>query len=134
MAEFMEMKGLTELSKREGFRDNETDRSHSVTKETIIRTLTEKKWQQNHPNHHNADSYCCLTRSEQITLFRLRTGQNRLNVHLFHKLKTDRSEMCPWDTVPMTTEHLFQHCSLHDDLSSECHMAGNDNPETEVLW
>ena len=24
------------------------------------------------------------------------------------------SEMCPWDTAPVTTEHMLQHCPQHD--------------------
>ena len=89
-------------------------------KKTIIRTLTEKKWQLQHPNHNKSDSsYHCLTRSEQVILFRLRTEHNRLNAHLFHKLKIGPSEMCPCDTDPVTTEHLIQHCPLHNGLRGD---------------
>ena len=38
------------------------------------KTLTEKKWQQQHPSHNKSESYYCPTRSEQVILFRLRPG------------------------------------------------------------
>ena len=88
-------------------------------KKTIIRTPTEKKWQQQHPNHRKAESYDLLTRSEQVFPFRLHAGHDRLNAHLFHRLKICLSEMCPCDIVPMTTEHFLQHCPLHVGLRGD---------------
>ena len=57
-----------------------------------------------------------LNHCTSVILFRLRTGHNRLNAHLLHKLKTGQSQMCPCDTAKMTTEHFLQHCPLHNGL------------------
>ena len=39
-----------------------------------------------HPRYNKADPYYLLTRREQVTVFRLRTGHNRLNYHLYSGL------------------------------------------------
>ena len=52
---------------------------------------------------------------EQVILFRLRTEHNRLNAHIYNKLKVGESEMCPCN-ADMTTEYLLQHCQLYDAL------------------
>ena len=49
-----------------------------------------------------------------VNLFRLRIAHNRLNAHLYSKLKVGESEMCPCNADIMTVEHLLQHCQLHD--------------------
>ena len=48
-----------------------------------------------HPRFNRYDSYHLLTRSEQVAIFRLRTGHTRLNYHLFNKLKIGQSDKCP---------------------------------------
>ena len=53
---------------------------------------------------------------EQVILFRLRTGHNRLNAHMYNKFKVGESEMCPCNADIMTAEHLLQHCRLHDAM------------------
>ena len=80
----------------------------------VIKTIFRRKWSQQHPDHSQSDSYQLLNRSDQVVLFRLRTGHNRLNAHMFRKLKIGQSEMCPCGTAPMTTEHLLQECPLQD--------------------
>ena len=41
---------------------------------------------------------------------------NRLDAHMYNKSKAGESEMCPCNADIMTTEHLQQHCRLHDAL------------------
>ena len=65
-------------------------------------------------NH--SDSLHRLNRPEQIILFKLRTGHNRLNAHMYSKFKVGESEMCPCNADIMTAEHLLQHCQLHDAM------------------
>ena len=57
-----------------------------------------------------------LNRTEQVIMFRLRTGHNRLNAHMYNKFKAGESEMCPCTADIMTVEHLLQHCRLHDAM------------------
>ena len=35
---------------------------------------------------------------------------------MYNKFKVGESEMCPCNADIMTTEHLLQHCRLHDAL------------------
>jgi ribonuclease HI len=53
---------------------------------TIIKSLFK--------THQQQDSYHQLTRSDQATIFRLRTGHNRLNQHLNRVMKIMSSPMC----------------------------------------
>ena len=62
--------------------------------------------------------YYSLSRADQVIILRLRTGHNRLNAHLYNKMRIGQSEMCPCNTATMTTEHILQHCPLHDVLRS----------------
>ncbi|CAC5373543.1 unnamed protein product [Mytilus coruscus] len=62
------------------------------------------------------DSYHQLTRSEQTTIFRLRTGHNRLNQHLYKVMKVVPSPMCPCGEAEQNTAHLLQSCNIHQAL------------------
>ncbi|CAG2245305.1 unnamed protein product [Mytilus edulis] len=75
---------------------------------TIIKSLFNTPQQQ--------DSYHQLTRSEQTTIFRLRTGHNRLNQHLHKVMKVVPSPMCPCGEAEQDTAHLLQSCNLHQAL------------------
>ena len=57
-----------------------------------------------------------LNRPEQVILFRLRTGHNKLNAHMYNNFKVGESEMCPCNADIMTAEHLLQHCRLPDAM------------------
>ena len=60
--------------------------------------------------------YYLLTRRQQVTVFRLRTGHNRLNYHLYSKLRIGHTEQCPCGTGSQTTEHLLQFCPTYEPL------------------
>ena len=95
------------------------DRYTSYTDEkTIIKTFSKEKWKLQHPNSNQSDSHYTLSRTQQVILFRLRTGHghNRLNAHMCSKFKVGESEMCRCNADIMTAEHLLQHCQLHDAL------------------
>ena len=81
-----------------------------------INPLQEKKWRQQHPNYNQPYSLHKLNRPEQVILFRLRTGHNRLNAHMYNKFKVGESEMCACNADIMTAEHLLQHCRLYDAI------------------
>ena len=49
-------------------------------------------------------------------ILRLRTGHNKLNSHLYHKLKIGQTDMCPCGTGAMTAGHILQECPLQDEL------------------
>lgn len=105
---------------KEGGKLDQTDTSVPYKDEkTIVRSIVQKRWSQQHPAYNKNDSYHILSRADQVIILRLRTGHNRLNAHLYNKLKIGQSEMCPCHTAAMTTEHLLQHCHLHDALRNE---------------
>ena len=100
---------------KEGAHKEQTDRSTSYEEaKTLVKAKQQKQWRQQHPRHNSADPYHLLPRREQVVIFRLRTGHNRLNYHLFSKLHIGQSEQCPCGTGSQTTEHLLQSCPLHE--------------------
>ncbi|GFR87634.1 RNA-directed DNA polymerase from [Elysia marginata] len=50
---------------------------------TLINSTLDSHWRQEHPQHNSKDAIHNLSRAEQVTIFRLRTGHNRLKHHLF---------------------------------------------------
>ena len=82
----------------------------------IITNKQHSKWRHKHPRYNKADPYYLLTRWEQVTVFRLRTGHNRLNYHLYSKLRIGHTEQCPCGTGSQTTEHLLQSCPTYEPL------------------
>ena len=73
-------------------------------------------WRHGHPRYSRAGPCCLLTRREQVTVFRLRTGHNRLNYHLYSKLRIGHTEQCPCGTGSQTTEYLLQFCPTYEPL------------------
>ena len=83
---------------------------------TIFNSKQHSKWRHKHPWYNKADPYYLLTRREQVTVFRLRTGHNHLNYHLYSKLRIGHTEQCPCGTGSQTTEHLLQSCPIYKPL------------------
>ena len=84
---------------KEGSTQEQEDKSTSFSEaKTIIKAKQQKKWMHQHPSYNRADPYHLLTRREQVTVFRLRTGHNRLNHHLYTKLRIGQTEQCPCRT------------------------------------
>ena len=103
------------LPGREASWNKSSDTPLTLMKRPSSKPSPRKKWSQQHPNYKQSDSIHKLNRPEQVILFRLRTGHNRLNAHMYKKFKVGESEMCPCNADIMTAEHLLQHCRLHDD-------------------
>ena len=92
---------------KDGAREEQTN--NAVTYEemkTIIKSL--------HKPVKAQGTYLKLNRREQVMIFRLRTGHNRLNFHM-HRLRLVKSPKCPCGTADQTAEHVLNHCpALHD--------------------
>ena len=59
----------------EGTTKEQVDRSTSYPEvKTILKAKQHSKWRHKHPRYNKADPYYLLTRREQVTVFRLRTG------------------------------------------------------------
>lgn len=97
-----------ELAKH-GAEKEQEDNAVSLTElNTITRALFRSPAQK--------DSLHLLTRPEQVTIFRLRTGHNRLNKHLHSKLKVVPSPMCPCGEAEQDTLHILQDCGSFKNL------------------
>ena len=82
---------------KKGTTKEQVDRSTSYPAvKTILKARLHNKWRHEHPLYNKADPYPCylLTRREQVTVFRLRTGHNRFNYHLYSKLRIGHTEQC----------------------------------------
>ena len=93
---------------------NNTCATYEETK-TLIKKKYRKKWEKEHPGHNNEDAYHKLGREEQVLIFRLRTGHNRLRHHLFNKMKIGTTDLCNCGTAAMTAEHLMQECPTFEE-------------------
>ena len=72
------------------------------------------------PPRQEPDDYHLLNRAGQTIIFRLRTGHNRLNYHMYTKLKIGRTPLCACETAPQTSQHILQACPLLDSEREKC--------------
>ena len=86
---------------------------------TAIKTSQHLKWLQKHPRHNPNDPYHSLTRWEQVIIFRLRTGHNRLNYHLYTRFHIGESDQCLCRTGSQTAVHFLQSCPITEALRRE---------------
>ena len=102
------------LAKR-GAEMAQTDRMTTFKEaKTLVKAIQHSRWLQQHPKFERSDPYYQLSRNEQVIIFRLRTGHNRMKHHLFHKFHIGETDQCPCQTGAMTTEHLLEICPLHE--------------------
>ena len=102
---------------KEGTTKVQVDRSTSYPEvKTVLKAKQHSKWRHKHPRYNKADPYYLLTRQEQVAVFRLRTGHNRISYHLYSKLRIGHTEQCPCGTGSQTTEHLLQSCPIYEPL------------------
>ena len=76
---------------------NQEDRYTSYTHEKT-KTLSKKNGNSNTQPLTSQTAPPKLNRPEQVILFRLRTGHNKLNGRMYSKFKVGESEMCPRQT------------------------------------
>ena len=100
---------------KEASRSEQTDEATSYEEEkTLIKRKQQELWKRMHPNNDKKDPYYQLTRQEQVIIFRLRTGHNRLRRHLYNKLKIGDTDRCQCGEDIQDTEHILQACSLYN--------------------
>ena len=85
---------------------------------TVIKSFIARKWHQKHPDFNPTDGCHYLDRTDQVILIRLRTGHNRMNAHMYSKLKIGQM-IAVLVTAPITSQHLLQDCPLHDVVRQE---------------
>ena len=98
----------------EGSLKDQTNQETSYEEaKTLIKRHQKKKWLESHPGHSKKDPYHNLDRGEQVKIFRLRTGHNRLRHHLHTKFRIGTTGLCPCNEALMTAEHILQECRIH---------------------
>lgn len=102
-----------ELAKRGAEKEQEPNAVSLAEMNTITKALFRTPAQK--------DSIHLLTRPQLVTIFRLRTGHNRLNKHLHSKLKVVPSPMCPCGEAEQDALHILQEC-------------GNFRLQREAIW
>ena len=85
----------------------------SLIKETSI-----LKWKEKHPHHDKKDPIYKLPRKEQVTIFRLRSGHNRLREHMY-KIKLADSPICSCHTEKQNAEHILMTCPLYNNARKD---------------
>ena len=94
---------------KEGAKGTQTEQEMSYhEKTTIIKSLFRKAPEK--------DDYHLLSREDQVTILRLRTGHNRLNAHMYRKLKLVPSAACSCQQGDQTAEHILQTCPILTSL------------------
>ncbi|KAK7101730.1 hypothetical protein V1264_020067 [Littorina saxatilis] len=83
---------------------------------TIIKSLLKPPPPPPPPTH---DSYHQLSRPEQVVIFRLRTGHNRMQQYLHKKLRAVPSPMCPCGDAEQDAAHILQDCRNLQPLRRE---------------
>ena len=102
---------------KEGTTKEQVDRSTSYPEvKTILKAKQHSKWRHKHPRYNKADPYYLVTRQDQVTAFRLRTGHNHLNFHLYSKLPIGHTEQCPSRAGSQTTVHLLRSCPIYGPI------------------
>ena len=79
---------------------------------TILKAKQHSKWSLEHPRCNKIDPYYLLTRREQVTVFRLRTGHNRLYHHLYFSLNaasTRSVSLWYWQSGNRTSAVVLPH-------------------------
>jgi hypothetical protein len=87
---------------------------------TLSKSRYKGKWEKEHQGYNKEDWYYQFNREEQVTIFRLCTGQNRLRQHMFSKLKIDTTDMsiCGLDKISASTTNVsYSKCSARTDMA-----------------
>ena len=82
---------------------------------TIIKRNSKKNWLESHRDYNKKDPYHHLSREDQVIIFRLRTGHNKLHSHL-KRLNLCPSDACLCGHAPMAAEHILQDCHNFDNI------------------
>ena len=59
-----------------------------------------------------------LSHADQVTIFRLRCGHNRLRCHMFNCFKVGETARCECGADKQDAQHILQDCILYSDQRS----------------
>ena len=84
---------------------------------TQVKAAIHQRWLEKHPSFSKDDAFHKLSREKQTIVYRLRTGRNRLNKHMYTKFKTGTTPNCPCGNVAPTSEHTL--LPTHSELRQQ---------------
>jgi len=93
----------------------EDEQGENAVSTTEMKTIIKSLYRPQQPR----DSYHQLPRPDQVVIFRLRTGHNRLLHHLHKKMHLVPSPRCPCGEADQTAEHVLQDCRSFSALREE---------------
>ena len=85
---------------------------------TIIKNCFNTSWKKRMNVEKEKDYLETLDRTQQVIIFRVRTGHCRLLSHLY-RLRLAHTDGCPCGTDSQTPEHILQSCPSHNTLRQE---------------
>ena len=74
------------------------------------------KWEESHPEYNKQDGVHCLNRRGQTTIFRPRTGHNRLKYHSHKIFKVGETDLCSCGQGAETAQNVPQDCRLYNNV------------------
>ncbi|GFR79424.1 RNA-directed DNA polymerase from [Elysia marginata] len=103
------------LAKESGMMEQIQHKPSYNEAKTLMNSALDCHWRQEHSQHNSKDAIHKRSRAEQITIFRLRTGHNRLKHHLFSRFRIGDGPNCPCGANHQDAKHVLQDCPLLDD-------------------
>ena len=85
---------------------------------TIINATIDKRWKETHPQYDKKDHIYNLSHADQVTIFRLRCGHNRLRCHMFNCFKVGETARYECGADKQDAQHILQDCILYSDQRS----------------
>ena len=79
---------------------------------TTIQAAINNRWRAQHPQYNSKDPIHSLPRHDQVMIFRLRNGHNKLRHHMHSRLKVGDSSGCPCGEPRQDGSHILQDCTL----------------------
>ena len=85
---------------------------------TTIQAAINSRWRAQHPQYNSKDPIHSLPRHDQVMIFRLRNGHNKLRHHMY-SLVGDSSG-CPCGEPRQDASHILQDCTLFKKQGTGC--------------
>ena len=85
---------------------------------TIINATIDERWKETHPQYDKKDHIYNLSHADQVTIFRLRCGHNRLRCHMVNCFKVGETARCECGADKQDAQHILQDCILYSDQRS----------------
>ena len=82
---------------------------------SLIKAERKQTWLHAHPEYNKRDPIRDLHRDEQVAIFRLRCGHNRLRQHMYRMFKVGETDMCTCGKEKQDAAHVLQTCPRYQN-------------------